>query len=67
MTAKDTAAAKAAEKAAAKAAEDEKAANAKAAKESAKETAATKEPHVYRTDLGEGIPTPPIKTATDKK
>lgn len=49
-----------AEKAAAKAAEDEKsaekAAAAKAAHESAKETEKTKQPHVYRTDLGESLP-----------
>jgi hypothetical protein len=63
----ETAAQKAATKAAEKAAAEEKAAAAKAAKESAKETEATKEPHVYRTDLGESLPPQaPIPTATDK-
>jgi hypothetical protein len=56
MTAKEAAAAKAA----AKAAKDEQAAAAKAAEKaaeaSAKETAKTAQPHVYRTDLGEGLP-----------
>jgi hypothetical protein len=25
------------------------------------------QPHVFRVDLGEALPTPPIRTATDKK
>lgn len=48
------------ERVAAKSAEEQKAAT-----ESAKEAKATAPPYVYRTDLGESLPTTPIKTATD--
>ena len=43
------------------------------AAEAPKPTAATREadkaeqPHVYRVDLGQSLPTPRFKTATDKK
>ena len=33
----------------------------------AREKDKEEQPHVFRVDLGQSLPTPPIRTATDKK
>ena len=38
-----------------------------AAVDATKAEKADGEPHVYHADRGEGVPTPPLKTATDTK